>query len=184
MRVCHMYLSRNQLANAPHIGCNEIMHVSHASNPRHPMNTDLHNCQRALTDVEWNYDNSLTIHNLHNMVRMSTDPEQFKEFLHMLPASVLRDISASADSAEGKKAENERMKHEKNDVVKVLDHALRSQIRTANATLRLLQRFETAKDPDPDVVYVRKMVTASQKDMAEKQQSLWVAGILKEECDD
>jgi len=131
--------------------------------------------QRTRADIERTYDSSLTLENLHNMVRVTNDPEQLANFLNILPTTVLRDMSVSAE------LEAQHKEGEKDGVVDALKAALDTHIKTANATLRLLQRFETAKNPDPDVVYVKKMVTSSRKAMVEKQQSLRAAGILKEE---
>ena len=61
-----------------------------------------------------------------------------------------------------------------------LGDALDTHMKTANATLRLLRRFETAKYPDSDGVHVRQMLTASRKAMVEKQQALKAAVVLKD----
>jgi hypothetical protein len=111
---------------------------------------------------------------LENMIRASNDPEQGFFFLKNLPGTVLRDMMASAE------VEIERKEEKKDDITRLLGQTLDTNIKTANATLRLLRRFEAAKDPDPDVVYVKEMVTASRKAMVEKQQALRAAGILKE----
>jgi hypothetical protein len=120
------------------------------------------------------YDNSMTLMNLESMIRVSNDPEQGFFFLKNLPGTVLRDMMASAE------VEIERKEEKRNDITHLLGQTLDTHIKTANATLRLLRRFEAARGPDPDVVYVKEMVTASRKAMVEKQQALRAAGILKE----
>jgi hypothetical protein len=120
------------------------------------------------------YDNSMTLMNLESMIRVSNDPEQGFFFLKNLPGTVLRDTMASAE------VEIERKEEKRNDITHLLGQTLDTHIKTANATLRLLRRFEAARDPDPDVVYVKEMVTASRKAMVEKQQALKAMGLLKD----
>ena len=93
----------------------------------------------------------------------------------MLPVTVMRDMTVSAE------AEMARKDEKRKEVIDLLDFALKAHIKTANATLRLLRRFETVQDPDPDVVYVREMATTSRKIMVEKQRALRAIGVLNDD---
>jgi hypothetical protein len=103
---------------------------------------------------------------------MKSDPEGLQRFLKMLPVTVIRDMMYSANNA------MEREQKTREDIFCSLDYALKYHLKTANATLHLLERSE--KMQDPEVEYVQEMVKTSQGILSEKQAACRAAGVLED----